>query len=45
VLTGLYPRIEIIGEGGTLQPVSEWAELDQALTKHVWRDLLCYSPL
>jgi len=45
VLTGLYPRIEIIGEGGTLQPVSAWAELDQALTKHVWRDLLCYSPL
>lgn len=46
VLTALYPYINIIGPNGELQPVTEWDLLDQALTEHTWKDLLCtYSSL
>jgi hypothetical protein len=41
MLTALYPRIEIIRPNGTLQPINSWDDLDRALTKHTWRDLLC----
>jgi FkbM family methyltransferase len=41
VLTGLYPRISIIGPGGELQRVIDWDHLDGELAVHTWRDLLC----
>jgi FkbM family methyltransferase len=40
-LTAFYPRIEIIGPAGVLEPVTSWEALDRELTAYLYRDLLC----